>query len=199
MKQSAFAIDLSMDVIRRAQQGEMAAFRTVYDTFEVPAYSLALKLSQCPEVAREILQEGMLLVFRKISQYRFDAPFWGWLRKLFLNTCLSELRRQKRWQRWQDVPLDEEVQPDNSARSSETGDTQRDLEQALAQLPPLRRTVIWLHAVEGYTHREIAEIADITEANSRAQLSRARKELQACLPEMREPQTNGSTKVMSGI
>ncbi|MDM3872540.1 sigma-70 family RNA polymerase sigma factor [Porticoccus sp. W117] len=182
MRQSTFAVDLSVDVIRRAQRGETAAFRNVYDAFQVPAYNLALKLSQCPEVARDILQEGMLLVFRKIGQYRFDAPFWGWLRKLFINTCLSELRRQKRWQRWQDVPLDEETCEQVEAAVQSSG-CERDLEQALEQLPPLRRTVIWLHAVEGYTHREIAEMTEITESNSRAQLSRARKELQAYLPQ----------------
>ncbi|MGS2724692.1 RNA polymerase sigma factor [Porticoccus sp. GXU_MW_L64] len=182
MRQSSFAVDLPVDVIRRAQRGETAAFKDVYNAFQLPAYNLALKLSQCPEVARDILQEGMLLVFRKIGQYRFDAPFWGWLRKLFINTCLSELRRQKRWQRWQDVPLDAETCEQVEAEAQSSG-CERDLEQALAQLPPLRRTVIWLHAVEGYTHREIAEMTEITESNSRAQLSRARKELQVYLPQ----------------
>ncbi|MCV6604408.1 MAG: sigma-70 family RNA polymerase sigma factor [Porticoccaceae bacterium] len=197
MRQSTFAVDLSVDVIRRAQRGETAAFKKVYDAFQSPAYNLALKLSQCPEVARDILQEGMLLVFRKIGQYRFDAPFWGWLRKLFINTCLSELRRQKRWQRWQDVPLDEEAL--QVAEATQSSGCERDLEQALGQLPPLRCTVIWLHAVEGYTHREIADMAEISEANSRAQLSRARKELQASLPEMTTAEATGSAQALNGV
>ena len=196
MRQSTFAVDLPVDVIRRAQRGETAAFKKVYDAFQTPAYNLALKLSQCPEVARDILQEGMLLVFRKIGQYRFDAPFWGWLRKLFINTCLSELRRQKRWQRWQDEPLNEEACEQAPATAS--SGCERDLEQALEQLPPLRRTVIWLHAVEGYTHREIADMAEITESNSRAQLSRARKELQARLPDM-AAQPEASAQVLNGV
>ena len=170
---SAFAIDMPINVIRRAQCGETVAFKAIYDAFERPAYTLALRLCQCPDTAQEALQEGMLLVFRRIGQYRFDAPFWGWLRKLFLNVCLVELRKQKRWGRWQKEGL---ATDDDIALQSYGAEL--DLERAMEKLSLLRRTVLWLHVVEGFSHGEIAELVNISEANSRAQLSRARKELQ---------------------
>lgn len=170
---SAFAIEMPINVIRRAQCGETVAFKAIYDAFERPAYTLALRLCQCPDAAQEVLQEGMLLVFRKIDQYRFDAPFWGWLRKLFLNACLLELRKQKRWGRWQK----EDLEPDGES-APQSCDAELDLARAMGRLSPLRRTILWLHAVEGYSHGEIAQLAHISETNSRAQLSRARRELQ---------------------
>ena len=169
---SAFAIDIPVGLIRRAQCGETVAFKAIYDTFERPAYTLALRLCQCPDVAQDVLQDGMLLVFRKIDHYRFDAPFWGWLRKVFLRACLLELRKQQRWGRWQN-----EIAVHQADREVPGYGADRDLERGLARLSAVRRAALWLHAVEGYSHAEVAKMLGVSEANSRAHVSRARSEL----------------------
>ena len=169
---SAFAIEIDEQLVRRAQAGDRRAFRSIYLAFSAPAYSLALRMTRSETLAEEILQEGMLLIFRRIDQFRFESPFWGWVRRLFINTTISALRNRSR----DNKVISFEDQLQEMARDN-GNEALGDIERALKKLPQKRRTVVWLYAVEGFTHPEIAEMLGTTVSDSKIQLFRAREQL----------------------
>lgn len=168
---SSFAIDIDSELIYRIQSGDSQAFKAIYNAFEKPAYTLALRFCQNPDTARDILQESMLSVFRKIDQFRFEAPFWSWVRKIVINTALMNIRSNRK-NDGLEILVDNVAQlgPDRPAM-------QRDLAAAFAMLAPTRRAVLWLYAVEGYTHQEIGDLMGRTPSFSKSQLMRARRQL----------------------
>ncbi len=181
MSQSPFDIELDEITLARARRGDMAACELIYRKFHQPSYSVAVRICQCRELAQDVTQEAFITVFRRIGQFRGDAPFWGWLRRVVINHTLSSLRK---------LPRSDAIElQEFHARSD--GDHERigqsmDLESALALLDQKDRTVVWLHDVEGYNHREIAELCGKTESYSKTRLSRARAKLR----EMLEPQVS---------
>ena len=172
MTSSSFQIELDEITLKRARQGSRGACEQIFRLFQRPAYTLAYRICQCPEMAQDVVQDAFITLFRRIGQFRGDSPFWGWLRKAVVNQALTALRRKPR-------ELNIEPYLELSAVHSGTGvhDT-LDANALLARLPDEDRAVVWLHDVEGYNHKEIAELMNKTESYSKSRLSRARKSLQ---------------------
>jgi len=189
MAPSPFDIEVDEITLARARRGDLPACERIFRAFEQPAFSVAFRICQCRETAQEVTQEAFLTVFRKLRQYRGDAPFWGWLRRVVANQAISTLRRS---------PGSGDLQlQDNHAATQ--GDQDRvglamDLEAALALLGGEDRAVVWLHDVEGYGHKEIADLFGKTESFSKTRLSRARARLRDLLEPHREsPGANDSS------
>lgn len=183
---SAFAMDVDDQLVLRAQAGDREALFEIYTLFERPVYTLCYRICQCPDQARDILQDGMLSLVENIGQYRFESPFWGWVRRVFVNAALMHLRRRHRTD-------NVEVLVDEQAVGEGLGpDMARDLAAAFARLAPERRTVLWLYGVEGYTHSEIASLLGYTESYSKTQLLRARRQVrQWWHPELQQDNDKG--------
>ena len=94
MTQSAFDIELDDLTIARARRGDMAACEKLFRLFNKPAYSIAFRICQCPQLAQDVTQEAFISAFRRIGQFRGDAPFWGWLRRVVINHAITALRRK---------------------------------------------------------------------------------------------------------
>ncbi len=176
MNGSPFEIELDEITLARARRGHLQACERIYRAFERPAYSVAYRIVQCPETAQEIAQEAFITAFRKLRQYRGDAPFWGWLRRVVVNHAISAIRRDSRGEtvEWQEFHQPEAPRQDRIGLAM-------DLEAALAELGPEDRAVVWLHDVEGYNHQEIADLFGKTESFSKTRLSRARGRLRDLL------------------
>ena len=168
---SAFAVQVEEALVRRAQTGDRDALYEIYCCFEKPAYTLAYRLVQCPDRARDIRQDGMLSLVESISQFRFEAPFWAWVRRLFINVALMHLRRSHRTDNVE-VLVDDQV-----TGEAVQADMARDLSVAFARLAPERRAVLWLYSVEGYSHQEIGRMMGYSESYSKTQLMRARRQV----------------------
>jgi RNA polymerase sigma-70 factor (ECF subfamily) len=176
MTKSPFDIDLDELTLARARRGDTGACEQIFRKFHQPAYSVAFRICQCRELSRDVTQEAFITAFRKIRQFRGDAPFWGWLRRVVINHSISALRK---------LPRADPVEFQEYHASSE-GDQERiglsmDLESALATLGKEDRAVVWLHDVEGYNHREIAKLFGKSESFSKTRLSRARAKLRIAL------------------
>ena len=176
MSQSPFEIELDEMTLARAQRGDMGACEQIYRKFQQPAYSVAYRICQCRELSRDVTQEAFITAFGKIRQFRGDAPFWGWLRRVVVNHTISALRK---------LPRADAVELQEFHAYTE-GDHEQiglfmDLESALSTLDPEDRAVVWLHDVEGYKHKEIAGLFGKTESFSKTRLSRARSKLRAVL------------------
>jgi RNA polymerase sigma-70 factor (ECF subfamily) len=176
MAQTPFEIELDEITLAQARRGQVPACERIFRAFQRPAYSVAFRICQCRETAEEVTQEAFITAFRKIRQFRGDAPFWGWLRRVVVNHAIGTLRRGGK-------ATAVEFQDHLAATE---GEQERvglamDLESALAALDTVDRTVVWLHDVEGYGHQEIAELFDKTESFSKTRLSRARTRLRDLL------------------
>jgi RNA polymerase sigma-70 factor (ECF subfamily) len=161
-------------IIRRVAEGSDPACEALFRQFETPVYNVAFRICQSADDAMDVLQDTFVQAFTRIDQYRHDAPFWAWLRKITVNLCLSRMRslRRREW-----VSLEQLGEPG----SAERPDEQMDLSQAFSQLPAEARTVVWLYDVEGFSHNEIAEAFGKSVSFSKTQLSRAREKLRAML------------------
>lgn len=176
---SPFAIDVPSSLLTRARNGEVAAFEQLYRWFERPVFTLALRLCGQREEAQDILQETMLKLFGKISEFRGDSPFWGWLRQIAVNECLMRLRKRHPGQE-ADIDTESDYLEAEVLLPPQAADAQL-MARAMNQLPATTRSVLWLYHVEGYTHDEIAGLMDKTISFSKSQCARGGKKLRELL------------------
>lgn len=189
--QGTFRQTVEPALIRRLQRGDVAAFEAIYRRFERAAWTLALRLTGRNDVAQEVMQDAMLKAFQRARQFRGDAPFAAWLRKLVVNEALMQLRHD----RLHVIELFDEAHADDRAPAPWTHADSATLDRALNRLPDAARAVLWLYHVEGYTHVEIAEQFGRSVSFSKSQLARATKRLRELLIPQAEdtPCTIGST------
>jgi RNA polymerase sigma-70 factor (ECF subfamily) len=176
---SSFAIDVPNALLGRARRGEAAAFEQLYRWFERPVFTLALRLTGQREEAQDILQDTMLKLFDRLSEFRGDSPFWGWLRQIAVNESLMQLRRRGKFLAEEefdesDFAAQDFLLPPRAADAAILG-------QALARLPGAARSVLWLYHAEGYTHEEIGLAMGKTASFSKSQLARGTRKLRSLL------------------
>lgn len=143
-------------------------------------FALCLRYANSREDAEDILQEGFVKVFRDLGQYSGAGNFEGWVRKVFVNTALQHLQRNRK--NLVITELDAQDFPDEPPAYDVDEAPAKNMTRILQQLPPGFRTVFNLHVLEGYSHPEIAEILGISVGTSKSQLLRAK----ACFKKMLE-------------
>ncbi len=167
------------ELVARILSGDPDAERTLYDAHVDRVYRLAYRILGSTDLAEDCTQEAFLRAFDKLRGFRGDAALSSWLHTVTLSVVHNHLRktRRRREHEWvTDSP------PDRAqARSGSDLDLHRRLHAALDQLPDELRIIVILHYVEGYKHREIAEMLGIPEGTSKARLHRARQALQRWL------------------
>jgi len=131
--------------------------------------------------AEDVLQNSFVTVFRKLESFRYDSTIGAWIKRIMINNCINFLKKR----RLRIVELTENVNhksilPDcheDSCRGLKTSD----VNNALMRLPDGYRVVFSLYLLEGYDHKEIASILEISEATSKSQYSRAKKKMKEIL------------------
>jgi RNA polymerase sigma-70 factor (ECF subfamily) len=176
----------SLDV-RRAAQGDRAAFERLYRATAARVHSLARRLAG-PEHADELVQEVYLRAWKKLGSFRGDAPFSSWLVRLATNAILNaRARRAAVAERERPLELAEhELATVAKSADGELLLRAGELEDAIAALPRGAREVFVLHDVEGQAHAEVAARLGISIGTSKSQLHRARLLLRAALAGRRE-------------
>jgi len=181
---SKFAdIQIDPGIIKRAARGDARAHEIIYRAFATPVYSLCLRFTRVPAHAEDLVQETFIEIMRSVAKFRGEAALGSWIRRIAVSKALMFLRSA--WtSRSQSLADDwDDVTPGNAASHgiSSHPDEAIDLDAALAKLPSISRTVVWLHDVEGFTHKEIAKLMGRSESFSKSQLSRAYQRLRPFL------------------
>lgn len=147
----------------------------LYRRFSPRMYAVCLRYAGRTEEAEDILQEGFIKVFKKMDSFRGDGSFEGWMRRIFVNTAIEHFRRKKYL-----MPVTEKEENTIEGKYTSALDDlgAKDVLALIQELSPGYRTVFNLYVVEGYTHREIADMLGISEGTSKSQLSRAKVILQ---------------------
>jgi RNA polymerase sigma-70 factor (ECF subfamily) len=182
---SSFAIDVPDTLLTRARAGERAAFEQLYRWFERPVFTLAMRMCGDREEAAEVLQDTMLKVLKRVSGFRGagsggeGSPFWAWLRQIAVNESLMRLRNRR--SHGHEVAIEDEYALEDHAPPPPAAADAAQLQRALAQLPAITRSVLWLYHAEGYTHEEIAVLMQRTTSFSKSQLARGGRRLRQLL------------------
>ncbi|MDD4515104.1 sigma-70 family RNA polymerase sigma factor [Massilibacteroides sp.] len=163
-------------LIESCKRGDRIGQKELYNRFSRKMMGVCYRYVNDKETAADLLQEGFIKVFMSLKSYSGTGSFEGWVRKIFVNSALEYLRKTDVLREATDLDhMVELSQPDSSVISSMTAD---ELMKLVQELPPGFRTVFNLFAIEGYSHREIGELLNITESTSRSQYTRARQLLQ---------------------
>lgn len=138
-------------------------------------YVVCLRYAQTTLEAEDILQNGFIKVFTKHHLFDGKGSLEGWIKRIMVNTAIESYRQSK-----EKLTDSIEEHHENTMHSYFSSDTTsyKDLLKLIKELPLGYKTVFNLYAIEGYSHKEIAELLGISEGNSKSQLSRARQALQ---------------------
>ncbi|MDI3269453.1 MAG: sigma-70 family RNA polymerase sigma factor [Bacillota bacterium] len=177
------------ELLRLAQEGQVAAFEELIARHQLKVYHLALRLTGDAEDAADMAQEAFLKAFLSLPTFRGDASFGTWLHRITTNVCLDEYRRRQRRPKVVDVrphegELDEVDWPDPQP-GPETlvlrKEHRQELERALLSLPDEFRVPLVLRDVEGMSYGFIAQTLQIPEGTVKSRLHRARLALRRAL------------------
>ncbi|HEV7836518.1 MAG TPA: sigma-70 family RNA polymerase sigma factor [Gemmatimonadaceae bacterium] len=164
----------ALDLIRRAQSGDLNAFELLYREYAGRVYALCLRLKAGDTTeATELMQDVFIKAWRRLETFRGECAFSSWLHRLAVNTMLENARGDSR-RIARVLPMDDTSRLAGAARSSGI-DLKMDMENAIASLPKGARLAFVLHDVEGYQHQEIADQLGVSVGTIKAQLHRARR------------------------
>jgi RNA polymerase sigma-70 factor, ECF subfamily len=169
----------SISSVRRAQRGDAEAFEALYRENAGRIHALCLRMSGDASRAAELTQDVFVHAWRKMGQFRGDALFSTWLRRVAVNFVLNALKSERR--REARVHATDDLEMFDRGHSMPPVETRIELENAVALLPPGARRVFVLHDMEGYRHKDIAEMLGVAEGTVKAQLHRARRLLREAL------------------
>lgn len=152
----------------------------LYNLLSPRMYAVCLRYCNDRDTAEDLLQEGFVKVFQNLEKYRGDGSFEGWVRKIFVNTAVENFRKSNKM-----VPLvNLDAVSFNLEYEAPPHDLHvEDLMKFVQSLSPGYRTIFNLYVVEGYSHKEISEMLNISEGTSKSQLARARYLLQKMIAE----------------
>jgi RNA polymerase sigma-70 factor (ECF subfamily) len=165
------------NIINGCLKGNRRDQELLYRRHAPKLYAVCLQYSGNDEEARDILQEGFIKIFENLVHYKFEGSFEGWMRRIIVNTALEKFRSRHNLFRIDDIEQipEQEAEPDNEDYA---GLGAVDLMEIIMELPPKYRMVFNLFAIEGYSHKEISKMINISEGTSKSNLSRARLILQ---------------------
>lgn len=163
-------------LVDRARRGDVDAFEELYRMNAGRVYALCLRLTADPTEGRELTQDTFVRAWEALPRFRADASFTTWLHRIAVNALLERRRRDRRRTARVSLAEDDEdaVSLAGVVHAPDVA-TAIDLERAVAALPPGVRRAFVLHAVEGYSHEEIATMTGLAAGTLRAQLHRARQ------------------------
>jgi RNA polymerase sigma-70 factor (ECF subfamily) len=204
------APDEDLELVRRTQAGDRAAFRALFDKYNRRVFAIALGVVKVPQEAADVVQEVFVRVHKHIENFRGESSFHTWLHRITMNLSIDHHRKRKRAPRQVDyddgigrdgdtteaplgaVPVFFGADPGRNASSKEL---RTKLEGALSTLPEIHQQVLLLREVEGLSYEEIAETMQIPKGTVMSRLFHARRKMQTALAEYVDgdlkPQTEG--------
>jgi len=172
-------------IIEGCLKNDRRVQKALYDKYSPKMYAICLRYAKDKAEAQDVLQDGFMRVFMNVKQFSEGNSFEGWMRRIFVNTAISNYKSNLKHYYHQDI----EEHGDSSSISYKINDsefTQEELMDAVKNLSDGYRMVFNLYAIEGFKHKEIGEMLGIDVATSKSQYHRAKKILQVQLQEMQK-------------
>ena len=167
-----------IDIIKGCLKNDRMSQKALYEGYYGKMLGACMRYAKDRDEAKDMLQEGFIKVFNNIQNFNNKGSFEGWMRRIIVNTCIDQIRKNKKNYlivstvnaNDQGITPAEEIDEDDLAdRISEA-----EILRAVQDLTPAYRMVFNLFVIEEYTHKEIAELLDISEGTSKSNLSKAK-------------------------
>ncbi len=166
-------------ILERCKAGEEKAYSELYRRYAPKMFGVCMRYAKSKEEAEDMLQEGFIRLFKNIHSYENRGSFEGWIRRIIVNTAINYYKTQIKYNKTEHIDAynkDLEETDDESITVSDI--SQQKLLEMITELPKGYKMVFNMYVLDGFTHKEIASILDISENTSKSQLSKARKLLQ---------------------
>ncbi len=161
---------ISATLLKQAVDGDENAFKSIYNLLSNTMYGICLRYSLYDDEANDMFQESFTTLYLNLSKFRNEGSFEGWAKSIVVRTCLDYVKARR--------PFIFEL---NNVPIKETNDlsgfdklSMDELVKIIQLLPDMFRLIINLYCIEGYNHKEIAEMLGIAEGTSKSQLARAK-------------------------
>lgn len=171
-------IGIAQAQLELLRQANRKAQQDLYNGYAPKMFAICMRYAASQSEAEDLLQEGFIKVFQYLHQYRGEGNFEGWMRRIFVNTAIEGIRKRNFWQKLGDSESNLESGSDLNGFENLS---LLDLMKLIQGLSDGYRTVFNLYVIEGYSHKEIGELLNISEGTSKSQLSRAKAILQKTL------------------
>lgn len=163
------------ELVQSCLKNDRMAQKNLYDKYKKAMYTLAYRITGDFESANDVLQDAFVKVFRGLKAFRGESTLGAWIKTIVVRTAYSYLRKENMFPE----PI-ENIPPSSQVDWGHYLDAEY-LEQAILSLPEGYRTVFVLVEVEGYTHKEVAQLLGISEGTSKSQLFYSKKRLRELL------------------
>lgn len=171
--------NIHREIVEDCKQGKRQAQFELYRLYSKAMYNICYRMVKNDLDAEDLLQNSFVDIFTKLHTFRFQSSIGAWIKRIVVNNCINFLKKRK----LQIQELNDQIteQPETHEAEYISPYSIKLINHALLQLPDGYRVVFTLYMFEGYDHKEIAEILEVSEATSKSQYSRAKKKLREIL------------------
>lgn len=171
------------DLVTACINGNRVAQKQLYESMYGRMMGICLRYSRDEDEARSLVNQGFFKVFKSLSKKSPSAPLEAWMKRIMINTSIDEVRKRNR-RKTEELSVVSDYVVDENIISQFQVD---EILKLVQQLPEMYRTVFNLSVIEGYNHKEIAEMLNIEEATSRSNLSKSKKKLREFITQKLRP------------
>ncbi len=167
------------EIIEKSREGNLRAQYSLYNLYVKAMLNVSYRIMGTIEEAEDMLQEAFTEAFNKLHTFRYDSAFGAWLKRIVVNKCINEINRKKADLTYFDdmAHFNNNTQEDDNLAELSVNQ----IKKAMTHLPEGNRIIFSLYLLEGYDHREIAQILNTSESNSKTQYMRARRKIKELL------------------
>ena len=165
--------------LEKLKQKDVLACKQLYLQYADAMYNVCLRILQHQAEAEDALQEAFIKVFNNIQQYRNESSIGSWIKQIVTNTCLNVLKKRKII--FNELDDNVELSETESDNNNETDFSIDDIKKAIEELPQGYRVVFNLFTFEDYSHKQIADMLEISESTAKTQLFKAKRKLKELL------------------
>lgn len=173
-------MELHREVIELSKQGNPKAQYQLYQLYAKAMFNICYRMMNNRTEAEDLLQEAFTEAFKMLDSFRYESNFGSWLKRIVINKCINEIKRRKI-----DLQYFDEVQHIETAEEDNTeyraGLSIDNVKRAMEELPKGSKIIFSLYLLEGYDHKEISQILNISESNSKSQYMRAKNKVKEYL------------------
>jgi len=169
------------ELISASLKNDIKSQKALFDKYKNSMKALCFRYTGNNQDAEDVMQEGFILIFSKLKNYKHEGSFEGWIRKIMINVALKYIKKKKKLYT-EDIKTIYNLYDKNQDAIS--GMSSDELLNLLTQLPVGYRTVFNMYVIEGYSHKEIGQMLKIAESSSRSQLAKAKNMLKKLIIEL---------------
>jgi len=162
--------------VEQSKQGDRKAQYELYGLYVDAMFNIGMRMLYSREDAEDVIQDSFIDAFRNLESFRYESTFGSWLKRIVINKCINYINKK----RIETKPLEDHDYRLHVVEEEVKSDDKYEIERVKAGITQLSdgyQQIITLYLIEGYDHREISSILDISEGTSKSQYHRAKKKL----------------------